>query len=449
MCTPTRRLLSRTLKLASSAGAIAAVLALAGTALTQEAPSKDEKFAASSLVSGFCTGNPPVCQNIVSFDISFVDPAIHIYVLGDRTNKAVDVINTNNNSLVAQFKGSPDFTGAVAAANCASPGGGNDCSGPDGVLIVKSTEVWAGNGDSSVRVFNMSGTQIHNISTHGQFRADEMCYDSADDLVMVANNADNPPFASIIPRSGPLAYTAPTQFQIKFNGTNNAPNSNNGAEQCQWSPKTGKFYISIPGIVGGINGGGGVAVIDPKTKMVEKTFLIDGNDCIAPQGMALGPSNQILLGCNGDSGNGKFSTVIINQNTGATIAVLDNESGSDEVWFNPGDGHYFLARSAAGGAAAGGFQQLGVVDAIGHRKDESFATAISGTINAHSVAADSASNQVYVPIPGANAANPQGASTLCASLGGSNTQGCIAVFTTTNDDRSRFAHERDPDDKQE
>jgi hypothetical protein len=174
MCTPSRRLPSRTFKFASSAGAIAAVLALAGTALTQEAPSKDEKFAASSLVSGFCTGNPPVCQNIVSFDISFVDPAIHTYVLGDRTNKAVDVVNTNNNSLVAQFKGNPDFTGAVAAANCASPGGGNDCSGPDGVLIVKSTEVWAGNGDSSVRVFNMSGTQIHNISTHGQFRADEI-----------------------------------------------------------------------------------------------------------------------------------------------------------------------------------------------------------------------------------------------------------------------------------
>jgi hypothetical protein len=274
---------------------------------------------------------------------------------------------------------------------------------------------------------------------------------------MVANNADNPPYASIIPRSGPLAYTAPTQFQIKFNGTNNAPNSNNGAEQCQWSPKTGKFYISIPGIVGGINGGGGVAVIDPKTKMVEKTFLIDGNDCIAPQGMALGPSNQILLGCNGDSGNGKFSTVIINQNTGAVIAVLDNESGADEVWFNPGDGHYFLARSAAGGPAASGFQQLGVVDATGHREDHSIATAVSGTINAHSVAADSVSNKVYFPIPGSNQANPNGASTVCGNIVGgtpaqmlaANQQGCIAVFTTTNDDRSRFAHERDPDDKQE
>jgi hypothetical protein len=43
MCTPSRRLLSRTFKFASSAGAIAAVLALAGTA------SADEVFKAQLL----------------------------------------------------------------------------------------------------------------------------------------------------------------------------------------------------------------------------------------------------------------------------------------------------------------------------------------------------------------------------------------------------------------
>ena len=56
---------------------------------------------------------------------------------------------------------------------------------------------------------------------------------------------------------------------------------------------------------------------------------------------------------------------------GATIAVLNKNSGADEVWFNPGDGHYFLARSAAAGPAAGGNQQLGVVDTEGHRADQS------------------------------------------------------------------------------
>jgi hypothetical protein len=437
-------ILSRSLP---SACAIAAVIALGGSALSQEAPGKDEVFGATSIVTGFGT------QKIASFDISFVDSTIHTYVLGDRTNKAVDVVDTSNNKLVTQLMAvNPPFAGV--ATSCAT-GNNNDCSGPDGVIIIRGKEVWAGDGNSTVRVFDLTtDMQTHNISTGGSFRADEMCFDPVDNLVMVANNADSPPFATLISTT---SYTVVQNGKIPFDGKNGAPESNNGAEQCQWSPKTGKFYISIPGIVGGIHGGGGVAVIDPKTKTVIKTFLIDGNDCIAPQGMALGPSNQILLGCNGVSGNGKFSTVIINQNSGAVISVLDNESGADEVWFNSGDGHYFLARSSAAGPAAMGDQQLGIVDSSGHREDMSIPTAASGTINAHSVAADSKTNQVYVPIPGSNASFPNGASTVCGTVVGgtaaemlaANQQGCIAVFIVTKGKDDKFARQRAQDDKQE
>ena len=115
------------------------------------------------------------------------------------------------------------------------------------------------------------------------------------------------------------------------------------------------------------------------------------------------------------------------------------------MWFNESDGHYFLARSSAFGPN----QLLGVVDAFGQREDQSVATATSATINAHSVAVEPEHNQVYFPIPGANAAFPAGASTVCSSLGGSDTQGCIAVFTAKHDDHSRIARERDHDDHQE
>jgi hypothetical protein len=446
-------ILSRSLP---SACAIAAVIALGGSALSQEAPGKDEVFGATSIVTGFGT------QKIASFDISFVDSTIHTYVLGDRTNKAVDVVDTSNNKLVTQLMAvNPPFAGV--ATSCAT-GNNNDCSGPDGVIIIRGKEVWAGDGNSTVRVFDLTtDMQTHNISTGGSFRADEMCFDPVDNLVMVANNADSPPFATLISTT---TYTVVTNGKIPFDGKNGAPESNNGAEQCQWSPKTGKFYISIPGIVGGINGGGGVAVIDPKTKTVIKTFLINGNDCIAPQGMALGPSNQILLGCNGDSGNGKFSTVIINQNSGAITKVLDNESGADEVWFNPGDGHYFLARSSAN---VGGFQQLGIVDSNGGKEDQSLPTAVAGTRNAHSVAADSRTNQVYFPIPADIESSPDmdtpgtpdgtKVSTVCSSALGltagtpaadaADDQGCIAVFTVVKGKDDKFARQRGQDDKQD
>src|SRR5450759_406229 len=42
----------------------------------------------------------PGGQHISSFDISFVDPLLGLYVLGDRTNKTVDVINTKTMSLM-------------------------------------------------------------------------------------------------------------------------------------------------------------------------------------------------------------------------------------------------------------------------------------------------------------------------------------------------------------
>src|SRR5438477_620085 len=76
----------------------------------------------------------------------------------------------------------------------------------------------------------------HTIFTGGAARSDELCVDPQHHLVLVANNADTPPFASIISTK---SYTV--LAKIPFDGTNGAPKSNNGAEQCQWNDRTGKF----------------------------------------------------------------------------------------------------------------------------------------------------------------------------------------------------------------
>ena len=154
--------------------------------------------------------------------------------------------------------------------------------------------------------------------------------------------------------------------------------------------------------------------------------------------MALGPDHQMLLGCNGPSG-ANHPTAIIDERNGHVIKTLANESGSDMVWFNPGDDHYFLARSTSVGAN----QFLGVVDADvpgGPRADADVITAnktVAGR-NAHSVAADPIMNQVYVPIPA-------GVSTICGSFGGNDGNGCIGVFTTKHDDPSERVVERRED----
>jgi hypothetical protein len=390
------------------------------------ASAADEVFAPTTAIV-----LPAGSQPLASFDISFVDPVLGIYILGDRSNKAVDVIDTDTNTVLTQLHATPPFAGAT---------GNNDTSGPDGVIVIRHREVWAGDGDSTVKVINLfSGATTHVIhtGTPADKRADEMCHDPRDRLVMVANNAATPPFASLISTD---TYTVVKK--IPFDGTNGAPNSNNGIEQCQWSPRTGKFYITVPGIAGHPAGEGGVAVIDPVTKTVVTTFIIPLAACSTPQGAAIGPDHQLGIGCNGT--NAIASSVILDERNGHVIAAVPNESGPDEIWYNPGDGHYFLARSAAAGAS----QLLGVIDAenpSGPKADQSVFTAfktIAGR-NAHSVAADPVFNQVYVPIPAGN-------SNVCSTAGGgaaSDGTGCIAVFTTPRDDpRPRMReHQHDHD----
>ena len=50
-------------------------------------------------------------------------------------------------------------------------------------------------------------------------------------------------------------------------------------------------------------------MIDRKTMKVEKTFPVPLDVCTRPQGMAIGPHNQILLGCNGPSPSGHRNIV--------------------------------------------------------------------------------------------------------------------------------------------
>ena len=202
-----------------------------------------------------------------SFDISFVDSAIGLYALGDRTNNAVDLVDTHDNTFLG-FCGHGLFTGVIF-----NPDGttNNDVSGPDGVLIRDSREIWVGDGDSTVKVFDVAGCSettmpkktIATGDAATDKRADEMCYDPVDQLIMVANNAADPPFASLIS----TIFYAVVQ-KIPFD------QSTNGIEQCQWSPRTGLFYITIPGIETPDNGHGQVAVIDPAAICVDEKTLV-------------------------------------------------------------------------------------------------------------------------------------------------------------------------------
>ena len=84
-------------------------------------------------------------------------------------------------------------------------------------------------------------------------------------------------------------------------------------------------------------------MINPKTMLVETSFPVPLADCAGPQGMAIGPDSQIMLGCNAASiPDGHRNIVVINANNGAVLKTIADLGGADEVWFNPGDGHYVI-----------------------------------------------------------------------------------------------------------
>src|SRR5262249_15905191 len=160
---------------------------------------------------------------------------------------------------------------------------------------------------------------------------------------MIASPGEDPPYVTFI-----STRTHQVVTRLTFDGSNGTPDATGGGlEQCGWSPNTGKFYQNVPVIATNPDKAGGVAVIDPKdvhpgSATVENTLPVDINDGGLRQGMAIGPHNQIMLGCNGPSPGGHRNTAMINIHSGATEAVFPDLGGADEVWFNEGDGHYFV-----------------------------------------------------------------------------------------------------------
>ncbi|MGI9147297.1 MAG: YncE family protein [Chloroflexota bacterium] len=310
-----------------------------------------------------------------AWDIGWVDSPSAKYYLANRSNASVDVVDVMTDRVINQIGG---FVGNT---------GKSDTSGPDGVIVTFSNrELWAGDGDSTIKVIDLtSNTIVKTISTGGKFRVDEMTYDPKDNVIVAANNADDPPFATIF-----SVGSRSILKKIPF------PNATNGAEQPVYDSQTGLVYLSVP--ESKANPGGEIAVIDPVQTAVVATYPL--TNC-GPNGAALGPGNQLLAGC-GNAGR----SVILDKTNGAVIADFSNVGGSDEVWFNPGDNHYYLAESAR--------QNLGVIDANSLTGYE-----IEAGIGAHSVAADQTSNHVFVPISAGDPSCPTG-------------NGCIAVYSSAN-----------------
>lgn len=381
-----------------------------------------------------------------SFDISFLDPVTGLYYLGDRSNADLDVVDTTGN-----FTGTADtLFGQIggSAFGFAGDTGKTATSGPNGVVAANPC-IFATDGPSRVVSINSNVSfvqPVSSVNTGGQFRADELAFDPKDRLLLVINNADNPPFGTVINVSATCQLTIATKTIFD---ASHGLNATNGAEQPAWDPLTQRFYVSIPEINGpgdGTGPNGGVARLTT-AGVIETVYPI--NFC-QPAGLTVGPNGDLLVGCNSvfDFSGKKCSavvpapgpgaapvtctgaiagpmTVVCNPSKGCTgnaLVAVQGVGGGDEIWFNSGDDNYYVT---AGNDPVG--PVLGVIKSGVNTLSQLVPTlppvpAVttgtgqqhgSGTV--HSVAASAANNHVYVPLP-ANNAYPN-----CSP-------GCIGVF---------------------
>jgi len=413
-------------------------------------------------------GNP-----LRSFDISWVNPKRAEMYFADRSNSGVEVIDIRT----LQWK--RRLTGFVGVVLNGSGGVNNNLSGPDGV-VSHGRWLYAGDGNSHLKAFDLDAPPAvalkADVSTGGTTRLDEMALTSDGRLLLAANNAEDPPFATLFKANGDDEDNRVAIItRITVDPAIIPAGFGLSLEQPSWDPRTKRFYTSIPIIAnnptgcnygqlpGAITCDGGVLVTDPKTlsspdavqgafDVTTRTGVVSLHGC-GPNGSTVGPNDSILFGCTPQNNPSDVIQLVLNAMTRAQIPIA-NITGSDEVWFNKGDGRYYTGSSrnckVFPGPCAAASQQAAVLGVIDAQTNMLIETVPQGS-GSHSVTADSKRNLIFVPqvAPVAVVGSGGDTTTVGANLCGS-TNGCVVVFQhnvksrdNDDDDNNEVADNRD------
>jgi hypothetical protein len=364
-------------------------------------------------------GNP-----LVSTDLLYADSGTQRVYVADRSNNAVDIIDAVNNFYVGRVSGLVGVTtqsGGTTATND---------SGPNGVLVTPNKKLWIGDGNSTAVVADVDPdsptylTILKSISTnipacddgtnHYCARADELGYDPLDHIILIMNDR---PRSTAAPHNLLTPYgTFIDSTTYKVLGQVSLPNAG-GAEQPVWDAELGKFFVTVPGTA--TVQPGEIALINPITMKLEVYYGLGDVSCTSANGLTLAPF-QILLA------SGCGNPMIVDALTGNVLKTITQVGGGDEVWYNPGDGRFYVTGADN---RNGKPRALGVIDAQTHNwlqnvdfnASSSNPTAFEGNNHIFTTARVTA-NQAGQATPAAVD------DTVCASFGYKGT-GCIAVFS--------------------
>jgi hypothetical protein len=249
--------------IAALCGSVSAVSLFASTGHAQNLPAVTSPCTATQPVT--LTPPPDVaCLALIqvpgnklnSFDISWVDswrsgPAGGgRYYLADRSNAGIDIINIQAATFIRRLVG--PFAGIVLSSPTAI---NNNKSGPNGV-VSHNAWVYAGDGNSTLKVFNLdaSSTALYSVSTVGPAvtsitRLDEMDITPDGQTLLAANNAEDPPFGTqfFVEGDMPAPGVPPTPtIQWSVDATIMPPGFGLSLEQPRWVPSLRRFVVGVP-----------------------------------------------------------------------------------------------------------------------------------------------------------------------------------------------------------
>jgi hypothetical protein len=295
---------------------------------------------------------------------SWADAPDGYYLLSDRTNAAVDVIDMATMTFV-RFAGQGSFVG-----NRTSP---KSAAGPNDVVPIGGGNAAASDGNSNVVFVNLkTGATLANVVVPGTGktnRVDLIGFDADDNILMGANDAAQPwPVVSFISTVPPY----PVLGTVQLTGAS-------GAEKPTYDPVQKKFLIGVPSTPA--HPGGEIDVFDPKTRAIVKVYPLTDN--CGPAGTTIGPNEQLAVSC----ANLPAASQIIDATNGSLLGSVGVAAGCDQVWYNPGDNRYSFACSHTAPP------NVTVVDA----STLSAITTITTVSSANAVSVDPSTNRIYIP----------------------------------------------------
>ncbi len=316
-----------------------------------------QQFTEPTLVKGSPT-------NLRFFDVSWNDNSKQKYYLADRTNNAIDLVDSATDTFLG-FIGKGHYTGSTPCPN--NPKEMRLCAGPNGVVTDDLGHVWSGDGDANIiEADDKPGTTIiRSIPTGGKGRIDELAYDPIDRILMAENDGDSPPYVIFV--------SVPDGSVL---GRYVYPKSQDGMEQSAWVRETDMFYQNVPGTKNRLD------VFDPRRlpKPV-KSFSVDctgGLLGLTLSGLTVGPNGRLMTVC------GSVGGVGIDARNGKVGKAIREGADADEVWYDRGSDNYYFSRNS----------NVAVVNA----GTERFVTYLP--LGSHSVAANASNKHVFVPVAG-------------------------------------------------